>query len=167
MVSSAQNLCDNNKVHNGSTGTHASQLRQRPTLPQASVHSMTSNLWCTLAQSFCISEETRSTSQKLPACLHKNNKQNFHIYQYRKYSKLFLSLFDNPLRKELQNEARQRLAVAVWFNTFSNQIMGKDASSLKTKELRSYSFSRFYRDIERKQSTTMKSATKANSSEII
>ena len=101
------------------------------------------------------SEETRSTSQKLPACLHKNNKQDSHIYQYRKYSQLFLSLFDNPLRKEFEKKARLLLFHR---NTFTNSIIGKDALNFKTNRTSFLfiSFSRLiyrykYRDIEREQ----------------
>ena len=101
----------------------------------------------------------RSTSQKLPACLHKNNKQDSHIYQYRKYSQLFLSLFDNPLRKWFEKKARAiDCCCFIAIRLRIHSIIGKDALNFKTNRTSFLfiSFSRLiyrykYRDIEREQ----------------
>ena len=153
MVSFITNSYENNKVHNGLTGTHASQLRQRRTLPQASAHSMTSKLWRRLAQSF--------TFALLENCQHASTKttngtfiftstENFRSCSFH-YS---INLFEKSLKKKPASD----WLLLFHRNTFTNPIIGKDALNFETNRTSFLfiSFSRLiyrykYRDIEKEQ----------------
>ena len=134
MVPFVTNSCNNNNVHNGSTGTNAASSEAIIAITTGKCSFNDFQIMAYARSIIYISEETRSSSQKLPACLHKNNKQDSHIHQNRNIRSCS---FNYSITLFEKNKARltAKSQIHLRFQTSARILCVS-----KRKELRSYSF---------------------------